>query len=73
MDNEQYASPQQDYRFADHLRQAQICRNLAACLESAGSDLGKVIKVNVYLTSMDDFDAMNEAYMRFFEDPKPVS
>lgn len=33
-----------------------------------------MLKVNVYITTMDDFATMNEAYDEFFSfEPKPVS
>lgn len=51
----------------------QILKNLSAVLNSAGSGLDKVVKVNVFLTSMDNFDAMNRGYKSFFKDPLPVS
>jgi len=51
----------------------QILKNLSAVLEAAGSSMAKAIKVNVFLTSMGDFAAMNEVYGRHFPDPKPVS
>jgi len=35
--------------------------------------MGKVVKVNVYVTDMRNFEAMNEAYLGVFEDPQPVS
>ena len=35
--------------------------------------MGKVVKVNVYITDMRNFDAMNEAYLGVFENPLPVS
>ncbi len=31
-----------------------------------------MVKVNVYLTDMGDFDAMNEAYSTRFTDPPPA-
>ncbi|KAL1619780.1 hypothetical protein SLS54_006376 [Diplodia seriata] len=46
--------------------------NLAAVLEAAGSDLSSVIKVNIFLTDMGDFAAMNDVYDAFFSEPKPV-
>ncbi|KAI1080870.1 L-psp endoribonuclease family protein [Whalleya microplaca] len=51
----------------------QAIKNLAAVLEAAGSSLGHVVKVNVFLTTMDDFAPFNEAYDEFFGsiDPKP--
>jgi 2-iminobutanoate/2-iminopropanoate deaminase len=51
----------------------QIIKNLAGVLEEAGSSLEKVVKVNVFLTSMDDFAAMNRAYAQFFKAPLPVT
>lgn len=35
--------------------------------------MAKAVKVNVFLTNMGDFAAMNEVYGRHFPDPKPVS
>ncbi|EXJ87440.1 endoribonuclease L-PSP [Capronia epimyces CBS 606.96] len=52
---------------------AQILKNLQAVLEAAGSGIGKVVKVNVYITDMRNFAEMNEAYLGFFQDPQPVS
>jgi len=31
-----------------------------------------VVKVNIYLKNMDDFDAMNEVYEKFLPSPKPA-
>lgn len=56
-----------------HNDQRQTLTNLQAVLEAAGSDLAHVLKVNVFITTMDDFAPMNEAYDEFFtQDPKPV-
>jgi enamine deaminase RidA (YjgF/YER057c/UK114 family) len=40
-------------------------------LEAAGSDILKVVKVNVFLANMDDFAAMNEVYSQYWGDVKP--
>ncbi|KAI1638714.1 endoribonuclease L-PSP [Biscogniauxia mediterranea] len=40
----------------------QCIKNLTAILEAAGSDIKKVVKVNVFLSDMDNFAAMNEIY-----------
>jgi 2-iminobutanoate/2-iminopropanoate deaminase len=45
----------------------QILRNFAVMLEAAGSDLGHVIHVDVYLLDIADFEAMNGAYSEAFE------
>lgn len=49
-------------------------KNLDAVLTRGGSGLHKVVKVNVFLSSMDFYKAMNEVYASAFtQDPKPVS
>ncbi|KAF2973102.1 hypothetical protein GQX73_g672 [Xylaria multiplex] len=49
----------------------QCIKNLTAILEAAGSDILKVVKVNVFLSNMDDFAAMNEVYSQYWGDVKP--
>ncbi|CAG8949056.1 hypothetical protein HYFRA_00002185 [Hymenoscyphus fraxineus] len=45
----------------------ELCiKNLSAVLEAAGSSLSKVVKVNVFLTTMDNFAEMNSVYEKFF-------
>ena len=44
----------------------QSCRNVAAVLEAAGSDLTKVVKTTCFLADMADFAAFNEVYAKFF-------
>ncbi len=44
----------------------QICRNLAAVLEAAGSSWDKVVKTTCFLADMGDFAAFNEVYARYF-------
>ncbi|KAJ5964563.1 YjgF/Yer057p/UK114 family [Penicillium vulpinum] len=53
-------------------RTRQILRNLNAVLEAGGSSLHDAIKVNIFLTDMANFSAVNEVYATFFSDPKPV-
>jgi 2-iminobutanoate/2-iminopropanoate deaminase len=48
-------------------------KNIKAVLEAAGSCLGRVVKLNVYITDMRNFADMNEAYLGVFEEPQPVS
>lgn len=45
--------------------------NLKAVLAAAGSDMSKVVKVNVYLVSMEEFGAMNKVYGRYFQGDQP--
>lgn len=54
--------------------QAQIFRNITAVLEAAGSSLEKLLKVNIFLTNMDDFAAVNDVYAQVLNfEPKPVN
>jgi 2-iminobutanoate/2-iminopropanoate deaminase len=41
-------------------------------LRIAGSSMDKVLKVNVYLTDINNFEGMNEAYINRFGDMPPV-
>lgn len=50
----------------------QAFANLKAILEASGTSMDKVLKVNVYLKSMDDFPSMNEIYATFFKKPYPA-
>ncbi|KAL0071859.1 hypothetical protein AAF712_000781 [Marasmius tenuissimus] len=51
---------------------AQCIKNLGNVLEAAGSSWEKVVKVNVYLKDMDQFDSMNEVYEKLLPTPKPA-
>ncbi len=51
---------------------AQCFRNLFAVLEAAGLTPDDVVKVNVYLTNMGDFAAMNAVYATQFNAPYPA-
>ena len=44
----------------------QVCKNLAAVLAAAGSDLTHVVKTTCFLADMGDFAAFNEVYARYF-------
>ncbi len=50
----------------------QVICNIQAILEEAGYTLSQVVKTTCYLSSMDDFGAMNEVYARFFSDFRPA-
>ncbi|TVY36612.1 Protein mmf1, mitochondrial [Lachnellula subtilissima] len=50
----------------------QCIRNLSAVLEEAGSCLEKAVKVNVFITDMKNFAAMNEVYVQYWGAVKPV-
>ena len=44
----------------------QVCKNLAAVLEAAGTSIDKVVKTTCFLYEMEDFAAFNEVYGRYF-------
>ncbi|HMM38553.1 MAG TPA: Rid family detoxifying hydrolase [Desulfovibrio sp.] len=47
-------------------------KNLRAVLEAAGSGLDRILKCNVYLADIGDFEAMNEVYKRYFTKDYPA-
>ena len=54
----------------DQARQA--LDNLAAVVRAGGSDLGRVIKLTVYLTDLSDFAAVNAVMSEYFQPPYPA-
>jgi 2-iminobutanoate/2-iminopropanoate deaminase len=50
----------------------QVLENLKTVLEAAGSSLQKVVKTTVFLSDLNDFDAMNEIYAGYFPDTPPA-
>jgi 2-iminobutanoate/2-iminopropanoate deaminase len=50
----------------------RVLDNIAAILREAGSSLHEVVKTTVFLTSLDDFSAMNEVYASAFKPPYPA-
>jgi reactive intermediate/imine deaminase len=50
----------------------QTFKNIAAVLAASGASLDDVIRVDVYLSDMADFTAMNEEYRKIFAEPYPA-
>ena len=44
----------------------QVCKNIAAILEAAGTSFDKVLKTTCFLSDMGDFAAFNEVYAKYF-------
>lgn len=44
----------------------QAMKNLGMILDAAGLDFSDVVKMTVFLTNMDDFEAMNQVYATYF-------
>jgi 2-iminobutanoate/2-iminopropanoate deaminase len=53
--------------------QARRCLdNLAAVCEAAGTSLSRALRVTIYMTDLDEFAAVNEAYASFFPADPPA-
>ena len=50
----------------------QILSNMQHLLESGGSSMSKVMKVNVLLYDLLEFDNMNRVYKEFFQNEPPA-
>lgn len=50
----------------------QVLANLEACLGAAGCTFADVVKVNVYLLDLGDFETFNELYRSAFDEPYPA-
>ena len=46
--------------------------NIKNILEAAGAKVENIVKVNIYLTNMDDFSVVNEIYAQAFGEHKPA-
>lgn len=44
----------------------QVCKNIGAILEAAGTGFEKVLKTTCFLSDMGDFAAFNEVYAKYF-------
>ena len=44
----------------------QVCKNLCAVLEAAGTSIEKAVKTTCFLADMADFAALNEVYGKYF-------
>ena len=50
----------------------QVFSNVAAVLRAAGMGFGNVVSVRVFLTRIEDYQAMNAIYARHFAAPFPA-
>ncbi|SER29181.1 2-iminobutanoate/2-iminopropanoate deaminase [Gracilibacillus ureilyticus] len=50
----------------------QVMNNLQAVLTEAGLSFANVVKFTIYITNMDDFATINEAYAKFLKEPYPA-
>ena len=49
-----------------------VLEQMKLCLETAGSSLEKVLKCNVYCTSVEQFAKVNAIYARYFPNDPPA-
>ena len=56
--------------FSDQLR--QIFNNLMAISEEAGGTLDDIVKLNVYLTDLENFSLLNKLMSEYFKEPFPA-
>ena len=50
----------------------RVMDNLEAVLEAAGTSFAGVVRTTIFLTTMDDFAAVNEVYGRRLDDHQPA-
>jgi 2-iminobutanoate/2-iminopropanoate deaminase len=50
----------------------QVCENLKAVLEAAGSSLKEVAKVTIYMADLGELMAMNEVFSEYFPKDPPA-
>lgn len=54
---------------------AQVCRvfnNLSAVAEAAGGSLADIVKLNIFLTDMNNFPVINQVMADYFQQPYPA-
>ena len=56
--------------FSEQLK--QVLKNLKNLIESEGSNIDKIIKLNVYLTDLNNFNTLNEVFIDFFNERYPA-
>lgn len=57
----------------DIARQTErVLENLKGIVEAAGSKLGHIVKITVFLKNMSEFGAMNDVYARYFPAAPPA-
>lgn len=54
------------------VKTTQCMKNVLAILEQAGLTAHNIIKATIFLTDMDDFGQVNDAYADFFKDNFPA-
>lgn len=50
----------------------QVFKNLSAVCDAAGGSLQSIVKLNLYLTDLDNFAAVNDVMSQYFTEPYPA-
>jgi len=50
----------------------QVLQNIQAVLMAAGVNTDAVVKTTIYLIDLNDFQAVNEIYAEYFDEPYPA-
>lgn len=50
----------------------QVFNNLAAVAEASGGSLADIVKLNIYLTDLGNFQLLNEIMSQYFNEPYPA-
>jgi len=50
----------------------QVFKNLTAVCQEAGGDLSDIVKLNIFLTDLNNFAVLNEIMASYFDQPYPA-
>jgi len=50
----------------------QVFKNLSAVCEAAGGEINDMVKVNIFLTDLENFATVNEVMSQYFNEPYPA-
>lgn len=50
----------------------QVFKNLQAVCQAANGDLKNIVKLNIYLTDLNNFPIVNEVMAQYFSEPYPA-
>ena len=50
----------------------QVFKNLTAVCQEAGGDLNNIVKLNIFLTDLNNFAVLNEIMATYFDQPYPA-